>query len=253
MSAAPPPGYACRKSLFARPLSPPPRVVANAYVATAAGTGEACSAFTDRASRTRGDESLRSISGDVVGRLRRSAGRPTRPRTWRTYNPGAGTGLQIAQCVPRGDLSSTPAPGERAQRGFERKLRLLGVPAASHARGDVLTPRDLHPEAVEAERPWPHGCGVVAGFAKAIAGLARTATRTHRRLPLRRSTRRLDARSRVRPAIQRQLTLVSSQCLFSQCLGHLLLPSLSTPNLPTSNFQPVVSIWRLEFGSWEFR
>jgi len=185
-SAAPPPGYACRKSLFARPLSPPPRVVANAYVATAACTGEACSAFTDRASRTRGDESLRSISGDVVGGLRRSAGRPTRPRTWRTYNAWSrNRGLQIAQRVPRGDLSSTPAPRERAQRGFERKLRLLGVPAASHARGNVLTPRDLHSEAVEAERPWPHGCGVVAGFAKAIAGLARPATRTQRRLPLR--------------------------------------------------------------------
>jgi len=83
-----------------------------------------------------------------------------------------------------GDLSSTSAPSERAQSGFEWKLRLLGVPAASHARGDVLTPRDFHSEAVKAERPGPHGCGVVADFAKAIAGLARPTARTQRRLPL---------------------------------------------------------------------
>ena len=49
-------------------------------LAIAACTRDAGSDVTDRASRTRGDESLRSISGDYVARLRRSAGRPTRPQ-----------------------------------------------------------------------------------------------------------------------------------------------------------------------------
>ena len=59
--------------------------------------------------------------------------------------------------MTRGDLCATTTPGQRVEPGFERKLRLLAIPAASHARRNVLPPRDLHPEAVEAQRAWPQG------------------------------------------------------------------------------------------------
>ena len=63
--------------------------------------------------------------------------------------------IQRVECVACGDLCPTTTTGERAEGGVERKLCLLSVPAAGHACRHVLTPRDLHPEAVEAERPRP--------------------------------------------------------------------------------------------------
>jgi len=124
--------------------------------------------------------------------------------------------------MTRGDLSPTTTPGQGAESRFERKLRLLAIPAASHARGNVLPPCDLHPEAVEAQRAWPEGRGIVALIPEAVPGFARPAARaqwhSQWRLPLCRSSRWPDTRSCVRTAIQRQLTLV-----FSQCLGHVSL------------------------------
>ena len=143
--------------------------------------------------------------------------------------------------------AATSAPCQRAQRVFERKLR----PARRSSRepcarrrpdASVISIRKQSKHSVRG----PHGCGVVAGFAKAIAGLARPAARAQRRLPLGRSVRWLDARPRFRPAIQRQLTLVSSQCL-GPCFRLLRC------QLPTSNFQlPTCCVYLgLAFGSWE--
>jgi len=64
----PPPGSARRKSRFARALSQPPRVLVIPTPASVACTACADSPDWDHADRTRGVESLRSISGDACRR-----------------------------------------------------------------------------------------------------------------------------------------------------------------------------------------
>ena len=65
-------------------------------------------------------------------------------------------GLQ-AECMPRGDLRATAAGQWRTR---------------ATARGYVLTPRDLHPETVEAQRPRPQRRRIIVLVSKAVACLA---------------------------------------------------------------------------------
>ena len=117
--------------------------------------------------------------------------------------------------------SSVSSSGSCACSAFQPRAML---------RRDGLAPRDLHPEAIEAERPRPHGCGVVAAFAEAVAGLAR---RQPAHIGACRSVIGSTAGRAIalRPAIQGKLTLVSSQCL------GMVLPSelLPTSRAPTPN------------------
>ena len=142
--------------------------------------------------------------------------------------------LLRVQCVTGGDLGATTTSGQRVESGLERQLGLLRVPAASEARCDVLAPRDLHPETIEAERAWSKSRGIIALVTEAVACLARAATCAQRGPPLHRSVRRTNAGFRDRTAIQRQLTFV-----LSECLRHVCPLSKSSPNsqLPTSNAQ----------------
>jgi hypothetical protein len=69
------------KSVSAHVLPPPPRVGVIRSPAIAAYTGIAGSRYTDRADRTRGEESLRPISGFAVPRRAPNGRRPrARPR-----------------------------------------------------------------------------------------------------------------------------------------------------------------------------
>ena len=76
-----PPGYARRKSRSADALSNPPRVVPNSNAANVACTVIANSTGMDHADRTRVEESLRSISGDLCRPAPRVGARPNTSAT----------------------------------------------------------------------------------------------------------------------------------------------------------------------------
>ena len=91
------------------------------------------------------------------------------PRPYRNHS-------RALQCVPCGDLRTAAAQGQLLQRVVEWQTNLRGIPSTRELCGHGLTPADLHPEAIETQRPRPVGLGMrlvpesVARLAGAAAG-----------------------------------------------------------------------------------
>src|SRR5688572_4181533 len=101
--------------------------------------------------------------------------------------------------MPRRDLRPAAANAECLQGVLERQPHLLRVPAAGHPRGDGLTPADLDPEALEAQRS--RACrGRIVIVAEAIARFLFAAASAHGDL-----ARALDSPPACGAAIQAEL------------------------------------------------
>ena len=109
------------------------------------------------------------------------------------------------------------------ERVVERQPDLRGIPSARQLRGHGLTPADLHPEAIEAQRARPVGLGMRL-VAEAVARLARAAARAQIGAGLRTCRCRAPHAAmlaRVRAAVERQLLTVVD---LPKCLRHVSRP-----------------------------